>query len=134
MCIKQTFNSGITVRLYHIIGFSAPPPPISISIEWAWTLGICAKKFKYIQFLHKKGSGGGLGKILKSILFRQRSCSMISNKNLLLIPATELTKLRLTCSKYFIRCADMLHKRRSEPDVSIIHTRTSNLMHFKLFL
>ena len=58
---------------------------------------------------------------------------MITNKNLLLIPATELTKLRLTCSKCFIRCADMVDKRRRESDVSIIHTRTSNLMHFKLF-
>ena len=58
---------------------------------------------------------------------------MITNKNQLLIPATELTKLGLTCPKYLIRCVDMVFKRISESDDSIIHTRTSNLMRFMLF-
>ena len=58
---------------------------------------------------------------------------MIKNKNLLQIPATEVTKWRLTCTKSCIRCADMVHKRRSASDDPIIHTRTSNLMHFMLF-
>ena len=35
--------------------------------------------------------------------FLKRSCSMITNKNQLLIPATELTKLGLTCLKHYIR-------------------------------
>ena len=58
MCIKQTFNSGITVRHYHIIGFSDPPPPLPPFPFPLSGLGLTAsvlKKFKYIQFLHKKG-------------------------------------------------------------------------------
>ena len=51
-------------------------------------------------------------------------------QNLLLIPATELTKLRLTCTKCFIRSVDMIHERRRESDVSINHTMTSYLLHF----
>ena len=56
---------------------------------------------------------------------------MITNKNQLLIPATDLTKLGLTCTKYFM-CIDMVYKRRSEYDDSIIHIKASNLMHFRL--
>ena len=58
---------------------------------------------------------------------------MIRSKCQLLNPATELTQLGLTRTNCFIRCVDMVHKRRSESDDSIIYSRTSNLMHFKLF-
>ena len=38
----------------------------------------------------------------------ERSCSMITNKNQLLIPAPELAKPGLTCTNYCLRCIDMV--------------------------
>ena len=49
---------------------------------------------------------------------------MIMNKYQMLILATESTKLGLTCTKCFIRCVDIVHKRGSESDDCIIHIRT----------
>ena len=59
---------------------------------------------------------------------------MITNKNQLLIPAPELAKPRLTCTKFCLRCIDMVYERRSEFDNSIINTRVSNLVYVRLFL
>ena len=59
---------------------------------------------------------------------------MITYKNQLLIPAQDLAKLGLTCTKYCFRCIDLVYERRSEYDNSIIHTRASNLVCFRLFL
>ena len=63
----------------------------------------------------------------------ERSCSMITNKNQLLIQAPELAKPRLTCTKFCLRCMDMVYERRSEYGNSIIHTRASNIVYFRLF-
>ena len=70
---------------------------------------------------------------LKKFELEERSCSMITNKNQLLIPAPELAKPGLTCTKYCLRCIDMVYERRSEYDNSIIHTRASNIVYFRLF-
>ena len=59
---------------------------------------------------------------------------MITNKNQLLIPAQELTKPGLTCTKYCLRCIDMVYEKRSENNNSISHTRASNLVYFMFFL
>ena len=58
---------------------------------------------------------------------------MITNENQLLIPAPELAKPVLTCTKYCLMCIDMLYERKREYDNSITHTRASNLMYFHLF-
>ena len=58
---------------------------------------------------------------------------MITSKNQLLIPATGWTKLRLTRATYFNRYIGMIYKRRSESDDSIINTKTSKIVHFRLF-
>ena len=71
--------------------------------------------------------------LVKAKIYLKRSCSMIKNKNQLLTLATELTTLGLTCTKHFIRCVDMVYKRRRESADSKILTRTSKLMHFRLF-
>ena len=52
---------------------------------------------------------------------------MITNKNQLLILATNLSKLGLTRTE----CC-MVYKRRTEADDFIIQTKTSNAMHFRL--
>ena len=46
---------------------------------------------------------------------------MITSKNQMLIPATELSKLRLTYTK----CIELVYKRRSQSNDSIIHKRAS---------
>ena len=59
---------------------------------------------------------------------------MITNKNQLLIPAPELAKPGLTCTKYCLRYIDMVYEKRSENNNSIIHTREANLVYFRLFV
>ena len=67
------------------------------------------------------------------LLWAENNKVLTENWCALLIPTPELAKLGLTCTKFCLRCIDMVYERRSEYDNSIIHTRASNIVYFRLF-